>query len=81
MTENDLSVAKDIGSLQADMRTVKHDVAGISAKIDGLSHQIGQINTEKAKGVGFFAGVTAVFGTAGALVIFLFKIAFPGVGQ
>lgn len=63
MTENDLSVAKDIGALQSDMRTVKHDVSNISSKIDAIGIQIGRINTREAKGLGFWAGVLFVFTT------------------
>jgi len=71
MTENDLAVARDIGSLQADVRTIKHDIANVGGKIDALGNMIGKLNTQQAKGVGFWAGVVFVFtigsGVAGGI--------------
>lgn len=81
MTENDLSVARDIGSLQSDMRTVKHDVSSISSKIDALGIQIGRINTRDAKGIGFWGGITFAISTSGIIIggIFtLVKMAMAG---
>jgi hypothetical protein len=59
MTDNDLQVAKELGALQADMRTVKHDLANVSAKLDGLSTQISSLNVKQEKGAGFWAGIAA----------------------
>lgn len=74
MTDHDLSVARDIGSLQADMRTVKHDVANISAKIDGLAAQLSKSNVTQARGLGFFAGAAFIITTAGGLLITVTKL-------
>lgn len=76
MTDHDLSVAKDIGSLQADMRTVKHDTAQISTKLDALSNQISKLNTSNARGLGFFAGIAFILTTAGGLLIAVTKLIF-----
>lgn len=76
MTEHDVNVARDIGSLQADMRTVKHDVAGVSSKIDGLSMQISNLAQGQSRGLGFFAGASAVLTLCGAFIIAAFKYAF-----
>lgn len=74
MTDHDLSVAKDIGSLQSDMRTVKHDVANVSTKIDGLSNQISQITNQQSKGLGFFAGAAFIVTTFSTLLIAIAKV-------
>lgn len=70
-TQNDLSVARDIGALQSDVRTIKHDVANMSGKMDGLSRQIASITNDRAKGMGFWAGalfvVTTGLSVAGAV--------------
>lgn len=78
--DHDLGVARDIGSLQADMRTLKHDVANMSAKIDGLSTQIGCINTQQARGFGFFAGVGFVIISVGGFLVAVAKLVFPHTG-
>jgi len=83
MTENDLAVARDIGSLQADLRTLKHDVSNISGKIDALGGMIGKMNTQRATGVGFWAGalfiVTTGMSVAGAIFA-LIRTALGGHG-
>ncbi len=76
--DQDLNIARDLGALTADMRTAKHDITNISAKIDGLSHQITQITNTHSKGLGFIAGATAVIGGVSALLIMLAKMAFGG---
>jgi len=83
MTENDLAVARDIGSLQADVRTIKHDIANVGGKIDALGNMIGKLNTQQAKGVGFWAGalfiVTTGMSVAGAIFA-LIRTALGGHG-
>ena len=54
-------VARDVGALQADVRTVKRDVANISSKLDGLSLQINNFGVKQARGLGFFAGAVAAW--------------------
>lgn len=65
----DREVSRDIGSLQADMRTVKHDVANISQKIDGLTTLIGGVSNQQAKGLGFFAGIAFILTASGGLLL------------
>lgn len=87
MTEHDVGVAKDIGSLQADMRTVKHDLANVSqkidsqaalftSKIDALSTQIATLNTGQARGLGFFAGAAFVLTSCMGVLIGFAKLLF-----
>lgn len=40
VTERDIDVAGQLGEMRADMRTVKHDLAQVSGKVDGLSTQM-----------------------------------------
>lgn len=77
---HDISVARDIGSLQADMRTVKHDTAQISAKMDGLSAQISKMNNQRERGLGFIAGASFIIASFGALLTILAKLLFGGHG-
>jgi hypothetical protein len=78
MTEHDLSVAKDIGALQSDMRTVKHDVAQVSTKLDAISRQITTITNQQQRGLGFFAGIAFIITTFGALLIGFAKLVWAG---
>jgi hypothetical protein len=80
MTDHDLSVAKDIGALQSDMRTVKHDVGNVSTKLDAISMQISGITNQQSRGLGFFAGAAFIIATFGAVLIAIAKFAFAGVG-
>ena len=65
----DREVSRDIGALQADMRTVKHDVANISSKIDALSTLIGNVTNQQARGLGFFAGIAFILTASGGLLL------------
>ncbi len=76
MPTHDIAMARDIGGLQADVRTIKHDVANMNGKIDGLSAQIATINTQQARGLGFFAGVAFILGGTGALLLAFAKLIF-----
>ena len=78
VTDYDLSMAKDVGSLQADVRTVKHDIASISSKIDGLSLQISKVTSKQDRGLGFFAGSAFIFTACGGALIGLAKMIFEG---
>lgn len=80
MTEHDITVAKDIGALQADMRTVKHDVATISAKIDGLASLITKTNVQQAKGMGFWGGITFAISVSGLIIGGVFTLVKMVVG-
>lgn len=76
MTEHDISMVRDVSALQADMRTVKHDVSNISGKIDALGVQIAKLNVKQERGLGFFAGVSFMIGSVGALLLALGKLLF-----
>jgi len=81
MTDNDLSVARDIGALQSDMRTVKHDVSNISSKIDALGIQIGRIKVQDAKGLGFWAGALFIVTTGMSIAGAFFALIRSALGQ
>lgn len=76
MTEHDINVAGQLGEMRADMRTVKHDVANLSGKMDALSAQISTINTKQERSLGFFAGITFIIVSAGGLLITFAKLIF-----
>jgi hypothetical protein len=76
MTEHDINVAGQLGEMRADMRTVKHDVANLSGKMDGLSAQIAAINTKQERSLGFFAGVGFIIVSVGGLLIGFAKLIF-----
>ena len=89
MTEHDINVARDIGGLQADMRTVKHELNNVSSKIDASQMiimnemkspggQITALKADKARGLGFIGGVTAVLGVFAAIATWLVSH-IPGV--
>ncbi|MBB4642379.1 hypothetical protein [Rhizorhapis suberifaciens] len=80
MTDHDLQIARDVGALQADVRTVKHDVANISSKLDSLSLQINNMGVRQAKGLGFFAGAAFILTGAGGLLLAAAKMLFGGHG-
>ncbi len=48
----------------------------IGDKIDTLSDKVSAINTQQARGVGFFAGIAAVIMASGAVLVFLGKLLF-----
>lgn len=79
--------ARDIGGLQADMRTVKHDIGNMSGKMDALgakvdskfdalTTQVASINTQQQRGLGFFAGAAFILVTAGGVLIGFAKLVF-----
>ncbi len=74
MTENDLSVARDIGSLQSDVRTIKHDVANVSSKMDAIALQLTRVTTQQAKGLSFFAGIAFVITSCGGMLLAVWKL-------
>lgn len=80
MTDNDLAVAKSIGALETDVRTLKHDVINVSTKIDGLSNQISQITNQQSRGLGFFAGAAMIITVFGGLLIAMAKLLFASKG-
>jgi len=91
MTDHDLQVAKDIGQMQADIRTVKHDLANIQqgmialgAKLDTVdarfTEKVNQVSSQQQRGLGFFAGMAFIIATFGAAMIFLAKLVFVGGG-
>lgn len=78
--EYQVETSRSIGALEADMRTVKHDVAQISGKIDGLGHQIAKVNSQQERGLGFIAGVVFILTISGGLLLAAARMLF-GVGQ
>ncbi|WP_016747319.1 hypothetical protein [Rhizorhabdus wittichii] len=80
MTENDLQIARDVGELKADMRTVKHDVAGIQQALIGLGEKMNGISNQQARGLGFFAGAAFIVTAFGGLLLALGKMLFGGHG-
>ena len=48
----------------------------ISGKIDALAEKLAGVNMQQARGIGFFAGVSAVITIAGGLLLALGKILF-----
>lgn len=45
-------------------------------KIEGLSDKLGNLNTQQARGLGFFAGIAFMITSAGALLLALGKLLF-----
>lgn len=76
MTDHDINVAGQIGELRADMRTVKHDVANLSGKMDALSAQISAVNTQQQRGLGFFAGAAFILVSAGGILLTFARMIF-----
>ena len=50
----------------------------IGNKIEGLAEKIGVVNTQQARGLGFFAGMAFVVTAAGGLLLALGKLLFTG---
>lgn len=71
-------VARGLGAAEADIRTIKHDVANLSGKIDGLTTLVGKLTTQQARGLGFFAGAAFIITAAGGLLITFAKLVFGG---
>lgn len=89
VTEHDLQVAKDIGQMQADIRTVKHDVAnvqqgmvGLGSKLDAMTTQFNekmtQVTNQQSKGLGFFAGAATIITLFGGVMALLIKVLWTG---
>lgn len=79
MTEqHDLNVARDLGEMKADIRTVKHDLAGVQQVVNGLNDKLNLMNNSHARGLGFFAGAAFIITTFGAGLLALGKLLFGG---
>lgn len=78
MDQNDLQIARDVGELKADMRTVKHDMSNIKMMIDGLSNKLNSITNQQSRGLGFVAGAAFIITTFGAGLLALGKLLFGG---
>jgi hypothetical protein len=87
----DLSVARDVGEMKADIRTVKHDIANIqqglialSSEMKGVTSQfndkVQQVSGRQERGLGFFAGVAFIFTAFGAVLIAITKLVIVGGG-
>lgn len=74
VTEHDVKTAGEIGEMKADIRTLKHDTAQISAKLDSIGNQIGALTNQQSKGLGFFAGAAFIVATFGAALIGFAKL-------
>lgn len=80
MDQNDLSVARDVGELRADMRTVKHDLSGVQQSLTLINDKLNSIAVDRSKGLGFFAGASFIIATFGGLLIAAIKILFVSKG-
>lgn len=60
-------------------RIDKHEEK-VGGKIDVLVEKLSGITTTQARGLGFFAGVTAVIGVVGGFLLFMAKLIFGGHG-
>jgi len=78
MTEHDITVARDMGELKADVRTIKHDVSNIQMSITGINNRLNSLSTQHARGLGFFAGAAFIITAAGGLLLTVAKLMFGG---
>lgn len=78
----EVQIKADIGgvsdTVNREMTLIKHQLTKDTEK---LSSEISTISGRQQHSLGFFAGIASVIGVAVAAVIFIFKAAFPGVGQ
>lgn len=74
--QHDLNIARDMGEMKADMRTVKHDLAGLMQSVSMLGEKMNSMSNQRAKGLGFFAGATFIIATFGGVLLFLGKLLF-----
>lgn len=79
MTEYDVSVARDVGEMKADIRTVKHDLVNIQQGMLGLNEKLNALTNQQSRGLGFFAGAACIVTLFGGVLIALVKIIFGGV--
>ena len=80
MNEHDLSVARDIGEMKADVRTVKHDLANIQQGMIGLNEKLNSLSNQQSRGLGFFAGAASIVTLFGGILIALAKVILTGAG-
>jgi len=80
MTDHDLNVARAVGALEADMRTVKHDVTQVNSKLDIISNQISTLRISQSRGLGFFAGAAFILTSCLGAMLALGKFLFNGHG-
>lgn len=77
----------DIADVKAETRVTKHDVVNLRDMFAGLGHRLDKledkiigkietINMTQARGLGFFAGVSAVVTIAGGFMLALAKMLF-----
>jgi hypothetical protein len=78
--EYDLGVARDVGEMKADIRTIKHDLVGLQQSFTLINDKINNLGNDKARGLGFFAGASFIVTTFGALLIGLAKLILVGGG-
>lgn len=79
MSEYDVSVARDIGEMKADVRTVKHDLANIQQGMIGLNEKLNSLSNQQNRGLGFFAGASMIITVFGGLLLVAAKALFGGM--
>jgi hypothetical protein len=70
-----------MGGMQADIRTVKHDLSNVQQGMTGLSSIVNSVTNRQARGAGFWAGIAFVVTTgitALGVVIGGLKLIFGG---
>lgn len=77
--DHDLRTAQDIGEMKADMRTVKHDIAGVQQQLQSIDRRLNALGNTQARGLGFFAGAAFILTAAGGLLLALGKMIFGPV--
>lgn len=77
--EYDLGIARDVGEMKADIRTIKHDMVGFQQQMMLLDGKLSTLNTEKAKGLGFFAGAAFIVTTFGGILLVAAKALFGSI--
>ena len=80
MSEYDVSVARDIGEMKADVRTVKHDLANIQQGMIGLNEKLNSLSNQQSRGLGFFAGAACIVTLFGGVLITMAKVIIGGAG-
>lgn len=76
MDEYDLTVARDVGEMKADIRTIKHDIVGLQQSVMLMNETVSGFKNDKARGLGFFAGASFIVATFGGLLLAAAKILF-----
>ena len=81
MTENDMSLLREMsaireqfGEMKADTRTLKHDVANIQQGMQAIGNRLTNLNSRQERGLSFFAGMAFVVTSCGGLLLAVWKL-------